>query len=352
MQSTGLRARRRSILLLGAAALTGCGGGTKPTAAVADAERLGQYPSLDAGTGRGGLAWSPKGDLLAATDIGQFALYPADLATGGGGGGGGQPIVREAHGGKNISSVAWSPDGTRIVSLGWDETLQFWTAAGEPTHSVPTRYIFGRPRVRWSPAGNQVVLTNGKRLYAVDVSGAAPGPLVLGKAFAIVMDLAWAPDGRSFYLPSTNVTVRMPDVAGEPLATIRDPAKEITEFWRAVAVAPDGRVVVASLRKDSNEIRIYPADLTKPGPAVQIPAACNSTTAMRFSPDGRRLAVRFIDGPICVWDVTGTQSRLVGAYRAHSEPVEGLDGLAWQPGTDCVASLDDDGSVHLWRVPA
>jgi hypothetical protein len=71
--------------------------------------------------------------------------------------------------------VAWSPDGARIVSLGWDETLQFWTAAGEPTHSVPTRYIFAPPRVRWSPAGNLVVLTNGTRLRAVDVSGAGPG---------------------------------------------------------------------------------------------------------------------------------------------------------------------------------
>jgi WD40 repeat protein len=349
MQPTGIRARRRSVILLGAAGaagvLTACAD-SPPTAP--NAERLGQYPSLERGDA-GGLAWSPKGDMLAATGKGRLALLPAGMATGGGG----QPIVREAHGGKDVSSVAWSPDGARIVSLGWDETLQFWTAAGEPTHSVPTRYIFGRPRVRWSPAGNPVVLTNGKRLSTVDVSSAVPGPLVLGKAFARVADLTWAPDGRSFYALSTNVTVRMADAAGEPLATLRDTAKEITEFWRAAAVAPDGRVVVASRRDSkSNEIRVYAADLTTPGPEFKIPEACDDATAMQFSSDGRRVAVRFYDGPICVWEVTGTRSRLVGAYHGHSEGVEGLDGLAWQPGTDHVASLDHDGSIHLWRVPA
>jgi len=351
MQSTGIG--RRSVLLLGAAgaagALTACGGGSDTPAAVPDAERLGKYPPLDAATGKGGLAWSPKGDLLAVTDIGQLALYPADLATGGGG----QPIVREAHGGKEISSVAWSPDGARIVSLGHDRTFQFWTAAGEPTHSAPVSAIFTRPLVRWSPTGNLVIASGSAVVFLVDVSGATPGPPVRGKAFAHIADLTWAPDGRSYYVPHNSWVVRMPTDAAEPLATVRDSVKEITDYFQAAAVAPDGRVVVGAYRSDeSNVIRVYSANLTKPGPEFEIPRGCNYTRAIRFSSDGRRVAVRFLDGPICVWEVTGVKGRLVGAYRGHSERIEGLDGLAWQPGTDRVASLDDDGSVHLWRLPA
>jgi WD40 repeat protein len=293
MHPTGARARRRSILLLGAGAasatgaLTACAGEADTpdtTTAVPDGERLRQYPPVLEVGDNGGLAWSPKGDVLAATGTGQLALYPAAMATGGGG----EPTVRKAHGGKDVTAPTWSPDGTRIATFGYDETIQ----------------------------------------------------LVPGKAFAQIRDLTWAADGRSFYAASHDAVRRMPDAAGEPLVTLRD--SDMSEWW-AMAVAPDGRVVIASHRKGAGDgekdvLRVYPADLAKPGPGFEIPEPCDDVTTIRFSSDGRRIAVRFDDGPICVWAVTGVKGRLVGVYREHDRR-EALDNLAWQPGTDRVASL-------------
>jgi WD40 repeat protein len=353
MPLTGIRARRRSLLLLGAAgaagALTACAGDADETA-VPDAERLGQYPPLPGGA-IGGLAWSPKGDLLAATGTGKLVLYPADTATGGGG----QPISREAHGGKNVAAVTWSPDGTRIVTIGHDKTLQFWTAAGEPTHTVPLDYVHVRASVRWSPAGNRLLVYNGLRLFVVDVSGATPGPLVRGAAFHIAGDVTWASDGRSVYVVAALAIVRLQDDAQQRLTELRDPD---THEWRTLGAVTDGRVAVA-IRRDKpaakdelDRVRSYSDGLTKPGPEFEIPTACDTATVIRFSSDGHRIAVRFWDGPICVWEVTGTKGRLVGVYREHGERVEGRDNLAWQPGTDRVASLGADGTIHLWRPRA
>jgi WD40 repeat protein len=358
MQATGPRASRRAILLLGAAgvanALAACGRpGTpaaidaSPSPTVPGAERLGQFQLPEIGEA-GGLAWSPKGDVLAAVAKGQFALFPAAMATGGGG----QPIVREGHGDEEASSISWSPDGARIVSIGIDETLRFRTATGEPTQTVPMHTdgtFFGL--VRWSPTGNLVVVSNGRVPFILDVSRAAPGPLVpAGKDYVFVPDLAWAPDGNSFYVVSPDTVFRLPaDGGGQPLATLYNPAG----IWRSVAVAADGRVVVSAKRRSEDVICVYSADLTRGGPQFEIPGGCQNATAMRFSPDGRRIAIQFYyHGPVGVWEVTGVQSRLVAVYRDQHEPLYGTDGLAWQPGTGHVASLDGEGSIHLWRPPA
>jgi WD40 repeat protein len=133
------------------------------------------------------------------------------------------------------------------------------------------------------------------------------------------------------------------------VATLDDLAVRV---WRSVAVAPDGRVVVSANGESEDVIRVYSADLTMPGPEFEIPKGSSSATAMRFSPDGRWIAIQFYYGPVGVWEVTRVQSRLVGVYRGHRTPIDGTDGLAWQPGTDRVASLDADGSIHLWRLGA
>jgi WD40 repeat protein len=204
--------------------------------------------------------------------------------------------------------------------------------------------------VRWSPAGNLVAVSSGSEPLLVDVAGPAPGPLVPGTDFEIVFDVAWAPDGRSFYVVGIGGVYQLPAAAGQPLATLTDPAMRV---WRSVAIAPDGRVAVAARSNDGEDvIRIHSPDLTTPGPEFEISEDRSIATAMRFSPDGQRIAIGFQHGPVGVWEVTGVQSRLAGSYHGHPRPGDGAYGLAWQPGTDRIASLDADGSIHLWRLRA
>ena len=57
-----------------------------------------------------------------------------------------------------VSSVAFSPDGRRIVSGSRDKTLRVWDAASHQRISVPlTGYTGGVETVAFSPDGKRIV---------------------------------------------------------------------------------------------------------------------------------------------------------------------------------------------------
>jgi WD40 repeat protein len=360
---------RRSLLLAGAAGLvaaaTGCGDdeedpaatGTSPAPASSteraapaapagpDAERIAQFRLPNPGA-PGGLDWNPAGDLLAVTGPGQVALFPA--------GGGAAVVAAKAHGTSMANSVSWAPDGSRFATVGTDSVLQFWAADGVPTRSVQLKGVERHGVVRWSPAGNLLAVSTGNTPLVVDVSGGEPGQPVAGTKVEVLYEVAWAPDGASYYAVGVGGVTRNPAPSGPPSATLTDAGVRV---WRSVAVAPDGRLVVAArpaqgaTQPDTQDlIRVYNPDLVTFGPPFELPAGTSTVTAMRFAPDGKRVVIGFQQGPVGVWEVTGTQARYVGGYRGHARPGAGGYGLACQPGTDRVASLDADGSIHLWHI--
>jgi WD40 repeat protein len=349
---------RRSLLLAGAAGLlAACGDdaedpvstAAKPapssstrapvTAAPAGpgAERIGQFRLPEKGA-PGGLDWNPAGDLLAVTGPGQVALFAPDQKV---------VVAAKAHGTSMANSVTWAPDGSRFATVGTDSVLQFWGADGTPTGSVQLKGIERHGLVRWSPRGNLLAVSTGDTPMIVDVSGGAPGQPVAAAKAEVLYEIAWAPDGASYYAVGAGGVTRNPAPSGPPLAILADPAVRV---WRSVAVAPDGRVVTAARADNRDLIRVHTPDLTTPGPEFELPAGTSTVTAMRFAPDGKRLVIGFQQGPVGVWEVTGTQARYLGGYKGHARPGDGGYGVAGQPGTDRVASLDADGSVHFWRL--
>jgi WD40 repeat protein len=311
-----------------------------------DAERVGQYRLAQPGV-PGGLDWNPAGSMLAVTGPGQVALFPG--GAGPPSSGGAPSVTVKAHGTSMVNSVAWAPDGGRFATVGTDSAVQFWTADGSSLWSVQLTDVERHGLVRWSPTGNRVVVSTGNTPMVLDVGGAAPGQPVAGTKVEVLYEIAWAPDGGSFYVVGVSGVTRCPAPSGAPSATLTDPAVRV---WRSATVAPDGRVAVAARAGNRDLIRVYSPDLTTPGPEFELPAGSSTATTMRFSSDGKRLAIAFQSGPIGVWEVTGTQSDYLGGYRGHPKAGDGGYSLAWQPGTERVASLDADGTIHLWKITA
>jgi WD40 repeat protein len=155
----------------------------------------------------------------------------------------------------SVTSVAFSPDGTRIVSGSYDETIRIWDAK----------------------TGEEVVEP-------------------LKGHTSLVASVAFTPDGTRIVSGSSDKTIRVWDAkTGEEVV---EPLQGHTSLVLSVAFTPDGtRIVSGSYDKT---IRVWDA---KTGDEVVGPLTGHSSfvTSVAFSPDGTRIISGSYDETIRIW---------------------------------------------------
>ena len=118
----------------------------------------------------------------------------------------------------------------------------------------------------------------------------------------------------------------------------------------AALFAADGSVLVAAAgqlrdRVDPISTTLVRLDPRNGAPAAPAPGHHAQVTALRFSPDGARLASGDATGFWSLWDV-GTRSQRMGT----TAPGGALVDLRFTPGADTLVSQHEDDSVRTWRV--
>jgi WD40 repeat protein/serine/threonine protein kinase len=234
-----------------------------------------------------------------------------------------------------VRTLAFSPNGSRLVSKGHDR-LKFWeVATGRRLEEIPV--ALDNLAVAFHP--------DGQTLAALDVSGgatvfnSATGAVVARLRLGVGHDskaLAYSPDGR--WLAGTSPdqkTVCLFDAQTyEPSAQFRGHDGII----RAVAFAPDGSRI-ASCGQDRT-VRVWPID----GGACQVlPGHTDEVFAVAFHPDGRRLASAGRDRAVWLWDLARGEE--VARLQGHTSYVWSL---AFSPDGATLASGSGDFTVRLW----
>lgn len=274
---------------------------------------------------------------------------------------------------EKVTTVAWSPDGTRIASGSWDDTVQVWQAtSGQRLVTYNASGVVDT--LAWSPDGRQIA-SAGTNVAIWDAQTGKTLRIDATESVNRVLSLAWSPDGKylaaaggdgNVYIwnASTAATVfsyqnwYVDAVAWSPDSTrlasawsadsqhsdvqIWDVSQEnqllavhLDYIW-SLAWSPNGTLLAVAGKDGVEFLEVNDGSIV--GPLLTKPEQVFFSVA--WSPDGTRVAAAgFVD--VFVWDATS--GRRIVDYQ-HG----GVDCVAWSPDGTRIASASSDTSVQVW----
>ncbi|KDQ13032.1 hypothetical protein BOTBODRAFT_175902 [Botryobasidium botryosum FD-172 SS1] len=202
-----------------------------------------------------------------------------------------------------VTSVAYSPDGSRIVSGSHDASVRVWDIATGAEVLPPLRGHDDDVRsVAFSPDGSKI-LSGGDSIRIWD---AASGASVLGPLLGhdeLIESLAYSPNGTKIFSGSSDKTIRVWDAKTGEL--ILGPLRGHDDSVQSVASSPDGSKI-ASGSSDAT-IRVWDA-FTGANILGPLKGHEDGVLSVAFSPDGLKIASASGDSTIRVWDAASGAS--------------------------------------------
>ncbi len=289
---------------------------------------LGPFPHLAP------FALSPDGGRIAAA-VSNITIWDAES--------GAQLLAFKGDEKWGKISLAYSPDGSRIVYGGFDKLVRIWDAA--TGHEIMT--LAGHQdrimSVIFSPDGKTIA--SGSFDKTIKLWNAATGRelRILSGHQDIIMCVAFSPDGTRIASGSHDQTIRIWDAAtGEALKVFRMDDQKII----AVAYSPDGRRIAAG--GGQGMIKILDVE-TGQGITVTPGEGWDQSlvTSLAFSRDGKRLVSGGYDQTVRIWD--SATGKVLTTLVGHSTQIWSV---AFSPDGKRIvsSSMNPDATIKIWDV--
>ncbi len=297
----------------------------------------------------GSVAFSPDGKRIVSASLGggldprgqpilgEIKLWDADKGT----------EVRTLQGHPApFNSVAFSPDGKRIVSGSNETTLTVWDADKGTEVRTLKRHTDAVTSVAFSPDGKRIV--SASIGDAVLLGWLRPGEIKLWDAdkgtevrtlkghAGWVKRVAYSPDGKRIVSGSQDTTLKLWDAdKGTEVRTLKGHTAPVS----SVAFSPDGKRIVSGSK--DNTVKVWDADkgqLTR-----SFDGHTGGVTSVAFSPDGKRIVSGGNDNTVKVWDSQTGQQIL--SLKGHTDVVTCV---AFSPDGKRILSASMDYTVKVW----
>ena len=237
-----------------------------------------------------------------------------------------------------VTSLAFRPDGKRLASGSWDDTLKIWAL---PEGACLRTILAGADveSVRYSPDAKRLAWGVGSKLMIQDGPMSSVRRALKGHVLA-VRAVDFSPTGKLIATGSSDSTLRIWDAASGLCQNADKPLthdKGIT----CIAFSPDGRLLASG--SEDKSVRIWNlAALARPATLI---GHKEKVTCVGFSPDGKRLVSAGMDGSVRIWDVARRTllKTLPGRTLGVSAAAFSRDGR-W------IVSAGDDKTLRLWEV--
>jgi len=234
-----------------------------------------------------------------------------------------------------VTSVAFSPDGTRVVSGSVDGDVKVWRLDTKECVMTLRRHNDVVASIAFSPKGKRIV------------SGSYDGTIRVwnaetGRCKRVFLDgrwvfsVAYSPDGKRIVSGSSNGTVRVWSTkSGRRKRTIQNHSNVVS----SVAFSPDGtRIVSGSYDKT---VRVYNADTSM---CERTFCHLSPVISVAYSPDGTHIASGSDDG-VKVWDAI-TES---AEYKQMSRN-QTVMSVAYSLDGEWIVGVLFDKTVRVWPI--
>jgi WD40 repeat protein/Tfp pilus assembly protein PilF/energy-coupling factor transporter ATP-binding protein EcfA2 len=249
-----------------------------------------------------------------------------------------------------VSSVAFSPDGTKIVSRGRDGTVHLWNLEGNLIGSLCQHHEGGVNSVAFSPDGTKIVSggCNGT-ICLWNLEGNLIGYPFQGHEGG-VNSVSFSPDGTKIASAGYDTVVRLWDLEGNSLEeTFQGHRRGEPSWWgnsgiNSVSFSPDGTKIASG--GGDGTVCLWDLNGNLIGHPFEGKVAVNSVA---FNPDGTEIAIGCDDNAVYLRDLNGN---FIGEkFYGHPSVVSGqapsgVNSVAFSPNSIEIASGCDDNMVY------
>jgi WD40 repeat protein len=235
-----------------------------------------------------------------------------------------------------VSSAAYSPDGTRIVTASYDKTVRIWNALTGAQLTVLSGHENVVMSAAYSPDGTRIVTSSFDKTARIWDAHTGAQLAVLSGHRGEVVSAAYSPDGAFIVTASADKTARIWDAhTGAQLKALSGHDGVVY----SAAYSPDGaRIVTASTDKTA---RIWDA---RTGARLTVLSGHGDVVfSAAYSPDGTRIVSSSYDKTARIWDArSGAQLAILYGHDGF------VESAVYSPDGARIVTASRDKTARIW----